>query len=451
METRLYPSTASDQDYHVYDANRYFSKHPEAAPKELLFKFYPDLIEVTYRLVATLIALRGTDSQLPMQRIESEYKRLFQQRLDPSAFHFNTQSSMVKILMQDIAKIADIHIESNNMNYTLFMKKDGLKDWIAKKWNEERGLDVIRNILTWSKKYLIEECEVFPPSKDYKDCALRERQLPEEWITEGDQKDIGELKWQPIVISAVSTPRAFWVNLVADRSKLNQLTDELEKFYNPDVYHAPESFEYSKTRGSSSCYEVPDFLIRPGMIVAVKFFVDQSYQRGIVTNCTDLNQICIRFIDFGGSGFFPMKELRLINKHFIEAYPEAFGVKVAMFGIGPQIPSDPNAPIVFPSEARRYLLDFSDYEKRIAGAFVARKYVNPPKSGLTGLRVGRVQYEVFLCDVTEAGKDVYLHEEVLKHGVASQVPGKYSMMILNGLKTEEEVYKKMQQKLLGHK
>lgn len=447
MESGLYPNTGSDHDHHVYDAKRYLKKHPEVAPKEVLFFFFPDLIQLTHKLVATLVSLSGTDSQLSMQRIESEFKRLFQQRLDPSLFHFSSQSSIVKVLIQDIAEIADIQIESNNMNYSLFMRKDGLKNWIWKKRREEGGLDVIRDVLTWSKKYLVEECDIFPPSKD---CHLRERQFAPEWITESDRREIGELRWHPVVISAVSTPRAFWVNLLADRNKLNQLTDELDNFYN-SLSYSPHSFPFSSTRGSSSSYDVPDFLVCPGMVVAVKFFVDQSYQRGIVTNCSDLNQICVRFVDFGGSGFFPIKELRLLNKHFVEAYPEAFGVKVAMFGIGPQMAGDPNSPILFPSEARRYLLHFSDYEKRIAAAFVTRKYLRPPKSGLTGLRAGRVLFEVFLCDVTEAGKDLYLHEELLKAGVASQVPGKYSIMILNGLKTEEEVYKKMQQKLLGHK
>lgn len=454
VEVNKYPD-ASAMEYHVYDAKKYFAQHPESAAPRLLFKFYPQLKDLTNKLVATMISLHGSGT-LSMQVIESEYQKLFREQLDPSLYHFNTLCSLIKVLMEKIAGVLVVMEKDHvKQNHCIFVAENGLRTWIAKKWSETDGLETVKQILLWSRKFLLDECVILPPTSDYKDCPISEKRIPEEGLTSPDGRINGaEIVWHSVVISAVSSPRSFYVNLGKDRQSINEMADELERFYNPSLlnsYGSETSYPYSKAaNGTASSYDVPDFLIRPGMVVAAKFVGDQTYQRALVMNCDNLSNVSVRYVDYGGSGNFELKSLRLMNKHFIEKYPEAFSIKVALFGICPPIPIGQDR-LVFPADARKLMIKYSDHEKKIAGAFMTRQYVNPPRSGLEGLRVGRVLYECFLCDVTKEGDDLYIHDELVNAGYASRLPSRYGFPILNGLQTEDEVYRKILNKQRNHR
>lgn len=397
------------------------------------------MIDVSHKLIATFISLNGS-AQLAMRDVESEYKRLFKEKLDPSSYHFCTLTSLVKKLMENIAQIVEVF--ESERNTVIFMKKDGLVNWFKNKWSDAKGLEEIKQIIAWSKKYAIDNCAIFPPSANYKDCDIQERTLNDDELTKPkDRLEEADVIWNSVVISAVSSPRSFWINLGKDRALLNEMADELDRFYNSNnSFNTDQNFSYSQFSGTHSSYEVPDFLVHPGMVVAVKFTADQTYQRGLVMNCDDLAHISVKYVDFGGSGNFPLKSLRLLNKYFVSTYPEAFGIKVALFGVCPPIDGE---KMIFPNSCRTEMLKYSDLGRKIACAFLTRKYTGPPKSGLEGLRAGRVRYECLICDVTDEDRDIYVHEQLVKAGLAILLPSKSSNSILSGEITEQEVYARM--------
>ena len=113
-----------------------------------------------------------------------------------------------------------------------------------------------------------------------------------------------------VVVAEIANPGKFYVQLFSQYNRLNQLMDELDRFYAQDVLSTEDQ------------YMIDQCEVVEGDLIAVPWS-DNMWYRGKVIGIKDLTKITVFYVDYGTTSDIKTSCARRLAKEFLELPAQA--------------------------------------------------------------------------------------------------------------------------------